>query len=386
MPPSVRILYLVGFTDWWGRYPPDVLDRDDAGTVGGGEYAALMTAFWLAGSGHDVVYSSVAEEGSHRGVAFTPLDRHVRTYLSCGPWDAVVAWGDRRLLGVVRCGALRVFAQQLNDLFGLGDDISLGMDLLISPSASHARMMRHLLGQDSPVGQAVVHNGVDLSMYPSEDLPDPSLRPVVAGWWSSPDRGLHHLLAAWPLVRRRVPAARLRIFYQVRKYIAAARDAGGRAGVLSHLLETRLAAVRHLGVDVVDAIPRSRLRREQAAIRVQAYPCEAEGYTEGFACSVAEAMAAGCLPLIRPVDALRDLWMPPALDVSAGVDPPGSDFVEAVADRISWGLTGWAEDPGRSPSVPDLRAHAAKYTWDAAGEGMGRTLADAVARRLAAAA
>ena len=50
----MRLLYVVGFTDWWGAYPPDILDREDGKTVGGGEAGALNTAFQLAASGHEV--------------------------------------------------------------------------------------------------------------------------------------------------------------------------------------------------------------------------------------------------------------------------------------------------------------------------------------------
>ena len=380
----MRILYLVGFTDWWGNYPSDILERDDAGTVGGGEAAALYTAFWLGEHGHEVTYCSVASPGEYRGVRFTPLRDSVGIGLE-GDWDAVVGWGNLAVLNAVGPGPARLFAQQLNDLRAEAGWSAL-VDVVVSPSHTHAKLMHALLEDPGRQVVEVVYNGFDPALFPWPPPLHPRERPMTVGWWSSPDRGLHLLLAAWSRIRSQVPDATLKVFYQVRKYIEIATGAPGRPAFLAHLLEVLLDRTLHLGVELVDAIPRRVLAKEQAQVRVQAYPCDPDGFTEGFACSINEAMGAGCLPIVRLVDALPELWGDTAVPLEG--DPPTGAFLDEIAEKVCWGLTAWSEEPGctnpwggKSPTLQDLRDHAERFTWDSAGEQMEGVIQRAVARK-----
>ena len=98
----MRILYCVNFSDWWGNYPPDILDREDGPTVGGGEAGALNTAFQLAALGHEVTYCSVAQPGTHKGVTFCSLNDYARIYATEGPWDAILSWSSSAPLSFVK--------------------------------------------------------------------------------------------------------------------------------------------------------------------------------------------------------------------------------------------------------------------------------------------
>lgn len=361
----MKILYYVGFTDWWGAYPPDVLDREDGKTVGGGEAGALNTAFQLAARGHNVTYLSVATPGVHKGVRFLPNDSWEQVYLDGIPWDAVVAWSTTRPL-VKACGdEARVLVQQLNDVaWGWGWwNVT---DVLVSPSATHAKAMAAYFPQGIEIPQAVVGNGVDLDLFPWPYIP-PKDRPMQVGWWSSPDRGLHHVLKAWPLVKARVPDAKLKVFYQVKKYVERARDWGGRAGLLGNLLGGLLARTEGLGVELVDQIPRRALARYQQQTRVQAYPCDPEGFTEGFATSILEALSAGCLPITRRVDALPELWDKVVWWIES--HPLDKGFTEELADKIVLGLVEWGADP-KGPTLAQMRGRAERWPWSVVGQQM----------------
>lgn len=366
---AVRILYLVGFSPWWGNYPPDILDREDAGTVAGGEAGALNTAFQLGARGHEVHYCSVALPGTYRGVRFHSLSDYVKVYATHGPWDAVVSWSSAYLLQVAVGNEARLLVQQLNDL-AYPEGWDRYVDAIISPSVTHAQMMVALLTPEarSHVVMHVVGNGFDPRIHPADRVTDPASRPMTVGWWSSPDRGLHHLLRVWPEVKARVPEARLRIFYKVKGYLDSAKYASGRAHLLGNVLERELERTRKYGVELVDMLPRKKLADEQRATRVQAYPLEAEGFVEGYACSVLEALASGCLPILRPKDALPELW-------NGGVrwvygDPLDEGWDEALTAAIVWGLTVWAEDPKRRPSLADMRRIADTWTWEWPGRCM----------------
>lgn len=362
----MRILYAVGFTDWWGNYPPDVLDRETGKTVGGGEAGALQTAFALSEMGHQVTYCSVALPGSYRGVTFCPLQDFFQVYWKGGPWDAVAAWSVMWPLKFAVEGEARLFVQQLNDIAYTAGWWN-HTDLLVSPAWTHADFLKTYFPPGVEIAQHAVGNGVDLKLFPLP-LVDPAMRPMQAGWWSSPDRGLHHVLKAWPLVRRRVPGATLKVFYQVHKYIERARMWGGRASLLGHSLGRMLEATVNDGVELVDQIPRRALAKAQMQTRIQSYPCDPEGFTEGFATSILEALAAGCLPVLRPVDALPELWDGVVRWVED--DVLGEDFTERLADHLVWGLTEWAEDSRRSPSLEEMRARAEQWPWSVVGREM----------------
>lgn len=366
---KMKILYYVGFTDWWGAYPPDVLDRDTGKTVGGGEAGALQTAFQLAARGHEVTYLSVATSGSHKGVTFLPNADFHRIYLEGAPWDAVAAWSTPRPLAVTS-GEPTLLVQQLNDVafdWGWWNYT----DVLVSPSETHAKAMARYFPPGGEVAQYAVGNGVDLDLFPWPCTP-PRERPMQVGWWSSPDRGLHHLLRAWPEIRARVPTARLKVFYQVHKYIQAAQQWSGRATLIANLLMRQLAATERLGVELVDQIPRRALAKEQRQTRVQAYPCDPEGFTEGFATSILESLAAGCLPITRKVDALPELWDGVAWWVET--HPLDKGFAEELADKVVRGLTEWSEVPA-GPSLEEMRARATQWTWAHVGEEMEKAIA-----------
>lgn len=362
----MKLLYVVGFSNWWGEYPPDILDREDSKTVGGGEAGALQTAFQLAALGHDVTYLSVAKPGSYKGVTFAPLSDFRQVYLLGLPWDAILMWSACTPARGLSGQEAVLLVQQLNDLafpWGWWDAV----DVLVSPSQTHAKAMAHYIPEGVKMAQHAVGNGVDLSLFPWPPRLQPHERPMQVGWWSSPDRGLHHLLRAWPLIRERVPTAKLKVFYQVRKYIENSSQWGGRSKLLGHLLDKLLMQTEPIGVELVDQVPRRVLARHQAETRVQAYCCDPEGFTEGFATSILESLSAGCLPVTRRVDALPELWDGVVHWVERDTLDPL--FIPELADKVVYGLTTWAENPV-GPTLAEMRARAEQWPWEAVGREM----------------
>ncbi len=375
--PPRKLLSLVGFSDWWGNYPPDVLDRDDAQTVGGGEAGALNTAFQLAALGHEVTYCSVATPGTYKGVRFERLSKYLDIYLEGQPWDAVLMWSVIDFLKDMDGDEAILFVQQLNDVgfqAGWWDKVYM----FVSPSWTHAEAMGRYFPEGHGLDFHAVGNGVNLDFFPKVP-PDPASRPMNVGWWSSPDRGLHHLLKAWPEIKARVPKARLRVFYQVKQYIERGIWWGSRATPMAGLLEKLLIETERLDVELVDKVPRKTLAKYQLDTRVQAYPCEGEGFTEGFATSILEALSAGCLTVTRKVDALPELWDGVVWWLDGHV--MDDDFVPKLADKVVRGLTEWAEDPNRSPSLATMRAKAETWPWSAVGKEMEVAIHKAIARK-----
>ena len=247
----------------WGRYPVDVLDLEHGSTVGGGEEAFIRTAVGLKELGHEVLAYHCGESGVFRGVEFRSTDKPLYPVIVGEHWDAVCAWSGIRPLEYARPGVRRLMFQQLNDLFILGDGNAL--DCIVSPSLDHARQIK---GWGWAGQQAVVHNGLDLELY--EGAPDWEERPMHVGYWSSPDRGLHHLLRAWPFVVQKVPEAHLHVFYEVKRYLnlinaLPANFYGVRGQTVGRLVLDRM---QDPSVTFHGQVPRRELARLQKQCRV----------------------------------------------------------------------------------------------------------------------
>jgi len=359
----MRFLYYVGFGNWWGAYPPDILDKEEGPTVGGGENCALRTAAGLVELGHEVVYCSVAQPGEWRGVRFIPQGDAFRVYESDGPWDAVIAWSVTRPLRMALHGEGRVMVQQLNDLL-FEPNWHRYVDVVAPASENHSAYLQSLLPAEAEGAckWSPVSNGIEPDYFPTP--PPISERPPWVGYWSSPDRGLHHLLDVWPRIRAQVPDARLRVYYQVQKFIDSVLAGGvggpwGRAVYLATLLQKRLSSLKYLGVDLIDAIPRRALAKEQTQCRVLTYPLDPQGYTEGFGQAVPEGLLAGCLPVVRCADAFADLWAKHCWELRE--HPASEAFYDEIVDKTVRGLR--SERPEGVPPMEVRRAYALEWSW-----------------------
>ena len=384
----MRIFVYVGFSNWWGSYPPDVLEREDAGALGGGEQCALRTAFGLAERGHEVIYASVAESGVHRGVQFVPNWKAIQIFCADGPWDALVSWSAPDVLRWARDGEARVLVQQLNDMV-IWNRWWEYVDVVAGASENHMDVLRGL----SPVPArdkclwTWVPNGVDPTLFPIEAVKPPKDRPLWVGHWSSPDRGLVHLLDAWPAIHRAVPAARLRVYYKVKGLIdrvlqesfdgTMSLAAAGRTQYICGILRDQIARCTPIGLDLCDAVHRKVLARDQLQCRVLTYPLDPEHYTEGFGQSVPEAMMAGCLPVVRCVDAFKDLWAPMCWEIQS--HPASPAFHDEIVEKTVRGLTEW--DGSSSPSQHDLRVWAMQWPWSRSAEALERAVLTGIDHR-----
>lgn len=369
----MNIVYYSGYASWWGAYPKDVLDVDHGRTVGGGEAGMLETAFSLAELGHNVTLYACAEPGVYKDVLFKPeRDYYKDLYNGLAP-DAVVAWSDPKPLGAAPDGCARLLCQQLNDLlFWPGWDQHV--DTLVSPSQNHAEYMSRLGWTGR---QAVVHNGCHPIRW--FGAPEPRNRPLRVGYWSSPDRGLHHVLRAWPRIRRAVPGASLVVNYEIKKLFQFVdnQSVSGEAWLrLKFVRDLVLAAQSDPSVTFTGAMARSRLCELQKQTRVMLSPSDGLGFTEGFMVSTLDSLTAGALPILRPVDALPSLW--------DGVvwwlpkDTGSVEFQEAMVDMAVRGLTEWSAKPA-SPSREEMATRTARFTWAAAGQEMLDAVTVAVA-------
>lgn len=144
----------------------------------------------------------------------------------------------------------------------------------------------HCLAMGLPAERClVVHPGIDTDLFSPPPVPRSADRPVAL--FVSPvasNKGIDRLLEAWPLVRRAVPEARLRVV--------------GR-GPLDTLV--RRAAARDASIEHLGPMPREAVAEQMrgASVFVTA-PRATKVWNEQFGLAYLEAMATG-LPVVTTV-------------------------------------------------------------------------------------
>ncbi len=310
----------------------------------GSESSFFNLARALAGMGHEVVVfcDCAAEYDDPSGFKALPLPAIV-AFPKVEGVDAMIAWNEPDYLQFAPPGAKRYCDQQLND-FGYCQhpDWRQLADVWVSPSENHRDNVMQGL---QPV--EVIPNSLATHLF-EEPAPDRDPNRVV--WCSSPDRGLHHLLAAWPLVRGRNPKAELRIFYRLAPWLARVRDLPDEAGRRARYIEAALEKLAHgYGVTVHDVVPNQQMIRELRAAKVLAYPCDPIRYTEGFGVSVLDACGAGCQPIITSADALPSVH-------------GGASIVLNTTEPEQWALNILdLMNASAAPLEKEMRAHAARH-------------------------
>jgi len=197
----------------------------------------------------------------------------------------------------------------------------------------------------------LIGNGVDLARYdqPVEKVPGRFI------YSSSPDRGLHHLLRMWPILKAKHPHITLRIFYPM----DALMDARWQ-----HWLPSEWARVidegRSLeGVEYVGAVDQATLAREQLAAELMVYPCDPAANCETFCITALECAAARTPMLLGASDCLPDVYG----QVAYFGDVPilDSAWIDAISSLIE-------DSELRQRNIEKARAFAEEHTWSRVGD------------------
>ena len=191
------------------------------------------------------------------------------------PPEIVYAWNEPDQLMFAPEKALRMVNQQLND-FGYvqNRDYDTITDIYTSPSQSHL----DYLSQSTPnkAKWRVLDNGFDPEMfYPREK------RPYSVIYASSPDRGLHLLLEAWPQIKKEVPKATLDIFYDCTQFLEneITKNPGENIALKEYVNRGKyiLYALDKLknGYDIKHhkGISKNKIAEEMGRAKVLGYPC-----------------------------------------------------------------------------------------------------------------
>lgn len=252
-------------------------------------------------------------------------------------YDVLYSWSDPEVFRGMSDKPLRLENHQIADFNFCQPGWDNLVDIFTSPSDSH---MNWMAPQTScPEKWRMVPNGWEPEMFPRIDkIPG---RVIYA---SSPDRGLHLLLQQWPKIRKRVPHATLRIFYNFDSWadtIGAVRYANPNVPDFKELHFRALyikEAIHRLalhGVEHYKSVSRIRMSREFGEAECLAYPCDPVRYTETFCVTALEGCATGAIPVLTNADALGDIFGGHVPMVDMPVSQNIEEFTELVIRAIS---------------------------------------------------
>ena len=297
----------------YGCDEPPIDPRNPFATVGGGGsrvgFMGLTRAFAAMHPDWDVFAWSyfsaeLTKDGvDHRQFEGFPASRSVR-WLPCDgvvkPGDVVFAFYDTRPLASVPKECLRIASHHTYRPWEMG----MSGDIHLAPSDHCVRA----LSAQWPSGHwRTLPNGVG---------DRPVVRRPVKGrilYHTSCDRGLHHLLEAFPMIREAVPEATLHVVgavddwtrWAVQEMRPEHAEAHRRAVIIRRFWDNRPE-----GLSFVGRLTFDQLMNEFAEASVFAYPCDPIAPCESFSISTMECLKMGVPVLLHEADALGEVYGP----------------------------------------------------------------------------
>ena len=332
----------------------------------GSELSCFEFAQAMSQRGHDVAVFCPGGGSPWNGTGVRTVPIRELTRIDA-EYDVAYSWNEPDLLRHAH-SRIRMVNQQLNDFSYCRTGWERFVDVLTSPSQVHLDYLRGLVDM-SGIRTVVLPNGCDPSQYDGATK-RVSGRVIYA---SSPDRGLHLLLEAWPNIRKRVPWAHLRVFYEMGPWLqtflhqenfvingemeTGLVETGYRARYIARSLEL----LRSEGVEAVGSVSRREMAREMSEAECLAYPCDTIRFTEGFSVSTLEGCASGAVPIVSACDALGSIYGELPTMVPAPIRDHGSRFIDQIELVLQ-------DDVYRAEAQRIGRSIAERHRWDVLAE------------------
>jgi glycosyltransferase involved in cell wall biosynthesis len=276
-----------------------------------GSVSRLRVLFWLAARGHDVVVAGNVVAGSFRGVtAVSSIDPALDMHAPAGV-DAVVVLNNpcsdalwEQLTRKRR--TLILWAGNPFDHVWIARAERRSLARIVCVSHWHRDLYR--IYRAFPFIE-VVYSGVDVDLI---DRAEPESAAVGAAVFCSIPRrtkGIRHVLKAWPLVRRALPDARLRICGSALMHDPAA--VVGPSGVLDADVEAEFGDLLHgpgsHGITLLGVRGLSHVFAEMKGAAAVLVNCNTGGSSETFCRTAVEARIAGAVVIGADAGALPEV-------------------------------------------------------------------------------
>ena len=325
--------------------------------VTGSEQTMLYLAKAQAKSGYRVVcYMPTDQPGFFDGVEVLDVRRAWPRLRRTDGADVVISWLTADFLRDLGSKTLRVLSIQINDWMLSTHGFENFVDVYVSVSQAHRDHLWKEDGHPTSMERVeILPNGVDVDRFLAV-RPRKKRRCV---YLSSPDRGLHWVLAMWAEIHLAYPDAELHIFYEIQKWLDSAILLNSEIGQRAKFIVRRLNELKGHGVFVHGAVAPHVLAEELLQADGMLYPCDPVRFTEGVGVAVLEACAAGVVPVITDADALGEIYGESgALVVPRGETRKWTDsYIETV-------LQAFQHPESIDNAREQVRAFAQQYQWD----------------------
>jgi len=329
--PGNEIAIYCGFTEErWNR-------ASEITGIGGSEEAVLnLSRRWQKAGYQVVIYNNcggkvVADE---YGVVWKPY----WTFNPRDKYDYLILWRspvlcDRKL------DALKVFVD-MHDVVDPREFTTTriaNLDKVFVKSAYHRSLFPNI--PDNKI--YIIGNGIDLSQFDGAEKRIP--KSMI--YTSSPDRGLEHLLDAWPEIIKEHPDASLNIYYGWGVFDSVHKT----DPVMMTWKEAMIEKMKQSGITTHGRVGHKEIARRMMQTDIYAYPCHFE---EIFCISAVKAQAAGCEVIATEYAALPEV-------VKRGILVPGDvkgkeiwkDYIDVLLYRLG------SIDKERKQNIKE-------YSWD----------------------
>ena len=263
---------------------------------GGSEIAAATMAQLLADRGHEVsIYNDPVREGKHGSVDYWHHSKFKN--LSCDLLIASRTPGAVDDSYAVRSCKKVLWHHDTHEYDSLTPERNAKFSCHLALSQWH----RNFLKSYYPfIGNVkLTSNGLNTDLYKRTNI---KRDPHKMVWSSSPNRGLHTLVAMMPRIRRIVPDASLDVFYGFDNWIETCKKTGNQ----EELMEMRLIkglAESTAGVKLHGRVSPSQLAEAQLGAGVWAY---STAWHETYCITAAEALCSGIVPVASNLAALPE--------------------------------------------------------------------------------
>jgi glycosyltransferase involved in cell wall biosynthesis len=373
-----RIAFLYDPIAFGAHRPPIDIHAFESRPMTGTDLVSVRLPIEMARRGHTVtLFMDRAACDIREGLRVWPFSMWADR---AADYDVVVATSNPNALEHARPDALRMVNRQVATF---GVDCKPGWerwtDLVVCPSKWARDLVRGALGDDAPRFD-VLRSGCDLPDLGAEKVHGRCV------YVSSPDRGLHWVLAAWGRIRQHAPHATLRIMYEsIGSWLKDATKPGRAPHNAldaeqirrAHYIAEALERLKPHGVECVPGgLSHAELQSELAQAEALLYPLDPLAPTETFGIAVLESQSHGVIPVLSDADAFGELWGPSSVTVPA---PVGENLGTWTANAVSI-LTDATYRAERSAAA---RRNAEGYTWGASAEHLERILAEGLERKRA---
>ncbi len=263
--------------------------------VGGSEESVIHMAKELAKRKWNVtVYCVTDSPRMVDGVRYIPYWE----WLPLDRQDVTIVWRDPSILHEQRINSEKIMLD-LHDVIDptwITDEIFQQLTFILTKSKYHASLVGRLFQEKVKI----IPNGIYVTDPPTTL---PNHRNIIVNT-SSPDRSLHALLRALPIIRREIPDAEIHWAYGFRNGIQeGGMETDTRKYVTDWVRETKELMARTEGFVDLGRLPQTEICELYKKAKIFAYGTT---FPEIDCISMSKALAAGCIPVVTNVAALGE--------------------------------------------------------------------------------